>query len=113
MGIVGLIGVGKQEAFQLLWNASGVFYALAYLIMFAIPLIGLKASGRKIPVWLKIAAFSGFTMTLLYVGLSIVPIVKVESQLAFALKIGGLIIITNLIGLGFYIVAKRKRIPDQ
>ena len=52
-------------------------------------------------------------MTLLYVGLSIVPIVKVESQLAFALKIGGLIIITNLIGLGFYIVAKRKRILDQ
>ncbi len=108
MGIAGLIGVGKQEAFQLLWNASGVFYALAYLVMFAIPLIGLKASGRKIPVWLRIAAFSGFAMTLLYVGLSIVPIVKVESQLAFALKIGGLIIATNLIGLGFYLAVKRR-----
>src|SRR6185436_15575184 len=38
LGIVGLIGVGKQEAFQLLWNASGVFYALTYLAMFSIPL---------------------------------------------------------------------------
>ncbi len=108
MGIVGLIGVGKQEAFQLLWNASGVFYALTYLVMFAIPIIGLRAAGVKAPIWLKIAAFGGFAMTLLYVGLSIVPIVKVESQLAFALKIGGLIIVTNLIGLGFYFAAKRR-----
>ena len=34
--ILGLIGVGKQEAFQLLWN--GIFYGLTYLAMFAIPL---------------------------------------------------------------------------
>ncbi|HEX3100349.1 MAG TPA: APC family permease, partial [Pyrinomonadaceae bacterium] len=108
MGIVGLIGVGKQEAFQLLWNASGVFYAITYLVMFAIPMIGLKAAGVKAPIWLKIAAFSGFAMTLLYVGLSIVPIVRVESQFAFALKIGGLIIVTNLIGLGIYFAARRR-----
>src|SRR5258706_7061633 len=52
MGIVGLIGVGKQEAFQLLWNASGLFYALTYLVMFAIPIIGLRSSGVKVPLWL-------------------------------------------------------------
>src|SRR5438445_4722227 len=108
MGIVGLIGVGKQEAFQLLWNASGVFYALTYLVMFAIPIIGLRAAGQKVPVWLKIAAFSGFAMTLLYVALSIVPIVKVDSQLLFAVKIGGLIVVTNLIGLGVYLAARRR-----
>lgn len=113
MGIVGLIGVGKQEAFQILWNASGVFYALTYLVMFAIPIIGLRASGVKVPLWLKIAAFSGFAMTLLYVGLSIVPIVKVESQLAFAFKIGGLIVVTNLIGIAIYVVAKRKPATKQ
>ena len=113
MGIVGLIGVGKQEAFQLLWNASGVFYAITYLVMFAIPLIGLKASGRKVPLWLKATSFCGLAMTVLYVVLSIVPIVKVESQLLFAVKIGGLIIITNLIGLGFYLAAKRKRKREQ
>jgi amino acid transporter len=109
MGIVGLIGVGKQEAFQILWNASGVFYALTYLVMFAIPIIGLRSSGVKVPVWLKIAASSGFAMTLLYVGLSIVPIIKVESPLAFAMKIGGLIVVTNLIGLGVYLFARRRR----
>ena len=109
MGIVGLIGVGKQEAFQLLWNASGVFYALTYLVMFAIPLIGLRASGQKVPIWLKVAAFCGFAMTLLYVGLSVVPIIEVESRLMFAVKIGGLIVVTNLIGLAIYLAAKRRR----
>jgi amino acid transporter len=108
MGIIGLIGVGKQEAFQLLWNASGVFYAITYLVMFAIPMIGLRSSGEKVPIWLKIAAFSGFAMTLLFVALSVVPIVQVESRLGFAVKIGGLIIITNLIGAAIYLIARRR-----
>src|SRR5947208_7319186 len=38
--LAGLIGVGKQEAFQLLWNASAIFYALTYLVMFAVPIVG-------------------------------------------------------------------------
>jgi amino acid transporter len=108
MGIVGLIGVGKQEAFQLLWNASGLFYALTYLVMFAIPLLGLRRITPKPPVWLKIAALSGFVMTLLYVVLSLVPIINVESRLSFALKIGGLIIIANGIGFAIYVLAKRR-----
>lgn len=108
LGLVGLIGVGKQEAFQILWNASGVFYALTYLVMFAIPIIGLSRTGLRVPAWLKIISFSGFAMTLLYVILSIVPIVKVESQLMFAMKIGGLIVVANLIGAGFYLLAKRR-----
>jgi amino acid transporter len=109
LGLVGLIGVAKQEAFQILWNASGVFYALTYLVMFAIPIIGLRSTGFPVPTWLKLISFSGFAMTTLYVVLSIVPIVKVESQLAFAMKIGGLIVVTNLIGAGVYFTARRRR----
>jgi amino acid transporter len=110
LGLVGLIGVGKQEAFQLLWNASGVFYALTYLAMFAIPLIGLRGATSRPPAWLKLAAFSGLVMTLLYVGLSIVPIIQVESRLMFALKIGGLIVITNILGVAIFgMAAKRRR----
>jgi amino acid transporter len=108
LGIAGLIGVGKQEAFQLLWNASGVFYALTYLAMFAIPLIGLKGMNPGPPVRLKASALCGFLMTLLYVALSIVPIIQVESRLAFAVKISGLIVITNVIGLLIYIVVGKK-----
>ena len=50
LAVVGMIGVGKQEAFQLLWNASGVFYAQTYLVMFAIPLWGLRRSGERASV---------------------------------------------------------------
>jgi amino acid transporter len=103
LGIVGLIGVGKQEAFQLLWNASGVFYALTYLAMFAIPLFGLRGVQPRPPLWLKICALSGLLMTLLYVALSIVPIIQVESRLLFAVKISGLILVTNVIGLAIYL----------
>lgn len=42
LAVVGMIGVGKQEAFQLLWNASGLFYSLTYRVLFAIPLWGLR-----------------------------------------------------------------------
>jgi amino acid transporter len=108
MGAVGLIGVGKQEAFQLLWNASGVFYALTYLVMFAIPLFGLRGLRPRPPVWLQACAFSGLLMTLLYVGLSIVPIVQVQSRGMFALKLGGLIIVTNVLGLAIYRAAARR-----
>jgi amino acid transporter len=109
LALVGLIGVGKQEAFQLLWNASGLFYALTYLVMFAIPVFGLKGAKVQPPVWVKLCALCGLFMVMLYVALSIVPIIKVESQLAFALKISALIVVANIIGLGIYLLAKRRK----
>lgn len=108
LGIVGLIGVGKQEAFQLLWNTSGVFYALAYVAMFAIPLFGLRGTGQRPPWWLRLVAGSGLLMTLLYISVSVVPIVQVESRLAFAVKIGGLILVANLLGLTIYFAMRRR-----
>jgi amino acid transporter len=113
IGLTGLIGVGEQEAFQLLWNASGIFYALTYLVMFAIPLVGLRRAGECMPLWLKAAAASGFLMTLLYVALSVFPIVKVESQVAFAAKIIAVILAANIIGAAIFIVAERKRKADR
>jgi len=48
-------------------------------------------------------------MTLLYVGLSVVPIIQVESRLIFALKISGLIVITNIIGFVLYRALRKGR----
>jgi amino acid transporter len=106
LSIAGLVGVGKQEAFQLLWNASAIFYALTYLVMFAIPLVGLRGRAAPAPLWLRACALSGLLMTLLFVALSIVPIVQVESRLLFAAKLSALIAITNVIGAAMF-VAKR------
>jgi len=109
LGILGLVGVGKQEAFQLLWNASVIFYALTYLVLFAVPIVGMRGRAPA-PAWLRIAAMSGFLMTLLDVGLSIVPIVEVGSRIAFAAKISALVAVTNAIGLLIY---RRTRIAER
>ena len=104
--IAGLIGVGKQEAFQLLWNASAIFYALTYLVMFALPIFSVPS-----PTWLRIAASSGFLMTLAFVILSILPIVQVESRLSFALKISTVVVLTNAAGLAIFLARRDRRSP--
>jgi amino acid transporter len=101
--VAGLMGVGKQEAFQLLWNASAIFYALTYLVMFAIPIVRPRSLPARPPLWLKAAALSGFVMTMLFIVLSILPIVRVESPLIFAMKISSVILLANLLGLAIFL----------
>src|SRR5580692_8581829 len=74
-GLVGMTGVARQEAFQLFNNASGIFYAFTYLAMFTLPFML-----NGVPIGVRIASASGFLMTLLYVMLSIFPIVDVGSS---------------------------------
>ena len=102
LSTLGLIGVGKQEAFQLLWNSAGIFYALTYLAMFAVPLWGLKRAPVRPSRRVKLCAWSGLLMTVLYISLSVLPIIPVGSRTIFALKIAGLIVVTNAVGLALY-----------
>lgn len=108
IGAVSLSGVHAHEAFQLIDNAGGVFYALTYLVLFAIPLFGMKALGVKAPWWLKIACASGFIVTLIYIRYSIVPITNVEDLRSFGLKIIVTVIVANVVGVGLYVVRTRK-----
>jgi glutamate:GABA antiporter len=104
--ILGNLGVGAQEAFQLLGNGSIICYALAYLVMFAIPLI---ARGEK-PAWgLRLAAVSGFVMTLLYAVLSIFPIIDVENAASFTAKVSGVVVAINVAGAVYFRYAKKRR----
>jgi amino acid transporter len=107
IGLAGIVGVGQQEAFQVLNNGSGVFYALTYLVMFALPIAGRGADGA--PAWLRLAAVSGLAMTLLYVGLSIFPIVDVRSVGAFTAKVTLLIVGANLAGVAVFAAGRRRR----
>ncbi|HEV8588376.1 MAG TPA: APC family permease [Pyrinomonadaceae bacterium] len=101
-GLASLIGVGEQEAFQLLDNAGGVFYATTYVVLFAIPLFGMRAFGIRAPWWLQIACASGLLVSLLYIGFTIVPIIAVGSRLTFALKIVAVVIVANALGFGIF-----------
>jgi hypothetical protein len=103
-----LIGVGHAEAFQLLFNASGIFYALTYVVMFAIPLFGLRTVAPGPPAWLRLASLSGLLMTVLYIVLSVFPIIKVESVSTFALKITMMVVAMNLVGIGILLSAGQR-----
>ena len=108
LGLMNIAGVHAQEAFQLLDNTGGVFYALTYLVLFAIPLFGMKALGVRASWWLKLACASGFIVTLVYIRFAIVPITDVVSPLTFALRIIATVLIANAVGVTIYVLGKRK-----
>lgn len=108
IALLSLVGTGQAEAFQLLFNASGMFYALTYVVMFAIPLFGLRGVTPRPSPWLKVASASGLAMTVLYLVLSIFPIIKVESVAVFAIKISLTIVAANLVGIGILALARRR-----
>ena len=98
VGIAGIAGAGRQEAFQLLQNASGIFYGLTYLAMFAIPILGHAAPS----LWLRLAAVSGFAMTLLCVVLAVFPIITVPNPFSFTVKLSGAVLGVNAFGALIY-----------
>ena len=79
------------------------------LALFAVPLAGFRGARTRPPWWVKACAASGLAMTALYVCLSILPIIPVGSRTAFALKIVGLIVVTNAIGAALYRSGRRRR----
>ena len=107
--VAALIGVGEQEAYELLLTWGFTFYGLAYLALFAIPLLAPKASGIRPGLRLRAAAASGFLVTLLFVVLSIFPVIRVESQSRYSLKIAGVVLAANLLGWILYRAGQRKR----
>ena len=108
LGLVSLIGVNEQEAFQLIDNAGGVFYAATYVVLFLIPLVGMKAFGVRVPWWLKIACASGVLVSLLYIGFTIIPIISVGSRFLFAIKIIAVVVIANAIGVAIFALGKPR-----
>lgn len=106
--VVALIGVGPQEAYELLLTWSFTFYAIAYLALFAIPFLSPKDRGLRPRLWLRLAAISGFLMTLLYVMLSIFPIIDVESSWGYSLKIAAVVLGANLLGWMIYRAGRRR-----
>lgn len=111
-GLIGIAGVGEQEGFQLLDNAAGILYGLTYLALFALPLLtqrGTKAGWPHASVALKVAAGTGLLTTILYVALSIFPIIDVPSWQMFAAKISGVVIALNILGWLVYSAGGRRR----
>ena len=106
--LAGQVGVGLQEAYQVLENAGGIFYAFAYIALFAIPLFAARRLAEPPPLWLKGAALAGLGMSVLYSVLSIFPIIDVADWRVFSAKIVTVIVATNLAGLAIFALGRRR-----
>jgi glutamate:GABA antiporter len=105
---LGLTNVGEQEAFQLMQSAGSILYGVSYLVLFAVPLVGLRKAGERVPLWIRIAAMFGFATTALHMVLGLLPIMDVESETTFALKTGGAVVVTIAIGVALYLRGRRR-----
>jgi glutamate:GABA antiporter len=97
-----MLGVHEQEAYQLLANASTVHYGVAYVLLFALPLFGQRELRQRLPRWLAPVAAAGLLASAIAVLIAVYPIVDVVSRSAYALKIGGLVLLTNAAAVWIY-----------
>jgi amino acid transporter len=109
VALAALVGVGQQESYELLLTWSFTFYGIAYLALFAIPIFSPKARGLRPPLWVRVAAASGLLVTLLFVVLSIFPVIDVDSSWRYSLKIAGVVLGANVLGWMIYRAGQRKR----
>lgn len=120
--VLGSAGVHAAEAFNVLNNASTEFYAIAYLVLFAIPILaslltrkhspGERLAGehsaskllftRRIPLWVTLLCAVGFLSTLFTFLLNAYPFDTAAAPLPFAAKILGCTLLINLLGYAFY-----------
>ncbi len=96
------LGVHAAEAFQVLNNAASELYSLAYLVMFAIPIVGARALRQRLPGWVKWSSGAGFLATTFTFLLTAYPFVDVVDARAYAAKILGTTVAANVVGYGFY-----------
>src|SRR5260370_2902109 len=106
--LASLIGVKEQEAFQIQDNAATVFYALMYMVLFAIPLIAIKRFGVRAPLWLKIASASGFIVSVIAGFYTMIPITNVDSPGMFAAKVLVVALIRNAIGILLFVFGRKR-----
>jgi amino acid transporter len=105
--VLGSAGERAAQTFNVLNNASNEFYVLAYLAMFAIPILGAgllkkRLFTNRIPLWVTVLCAVGFLSTLLTFGLNAYPFDDTTRPIPFALKILGATLLVNLLGYTFY-----------
>ena len=105
--LLGSAGVRAAEAFNVLNDASSAFYALAYLVMFLIPICGARAVRATLPRWAAWFCAAGAGATAFVLAINAYPFVEVASPGAFAAKILGTVAAVNAAGYGFYRARRR------
>jgi glutamate:GABA antiporter len=102
-----LFGTAPQEAFATIQIWSFAFYGIAYLALFAIPLLARRTSQLRCTPKLQLLAILGFSVTALFVILSIFPIIEVANRTTYTIKTIAALAGTNALGYLLYRLAQR------
>jgi hypothetical protein len=86
-----------------------MFYALIYIVLFAIPFVAMKRFGVKAPLWLRIASASGLIVSVIAGFYAMFPVKAVAQPLAFAVKVFAVVVIANIIGILLYSIRGRQK----
>jgi len=107
--LLSMMGVREQEASQLLGAASIALYAIAYVALFALPLLGNRALRTALPAWVKVAALAGLISSVVSLAIAVYPIVDVTSRVEYAAKICAVVVLSNIAGVLIYRAGRRRR----
>jgi len=107
--LLSMMGVREQEASQLLGAASIALYAITYVVLFALPLLGSRALRNALPAWVKVAALAGLIASVVSLAIAIYPIVDVTSRGEYAAKICAVVVLSNIAGVLIYRAGRRRR----
>jgi amino acid transporter len=106
--LLSMLGVREQEAFQLLGAASIALYAITYVVLFALPLLGSRTLRSALPAWVKVAALAGLISSAVSLVIAVYPIVDVTSRGEYAAKISAVVVVSNIAGVLIYRVGRRR-----
>jgi amino acid transporter len=100
--LLSMLGVREQEANQTLAEASVAQYAIAYVALFALPLVGRSELRARLPMWVKAVSAAGLVSSMVSLFIAVYPIVDVVSRGAFAAKICSVVAVSNGLGILVY-----------
>ena len=106
--ILGSAGVRAAEAFAVLNDTSSELYALAYVALFLIPILGAKAVRARLPSWVRAVCAVGLVTILFVLVFNAYPFLDVSSPGLFAAKIVGTTALLNALGYAFYRARSRQ-----
>ncbi len=106
-GVLASAGKHAAETFNLLNNASSEFYVIAYLVMFAIPILGMKLFTNRVPLWVLTLSSIGFLVVLFTFFLNAYPFDGTDAPIPFATKLLGVTVLINIVGYAFFRLRNR------
>jgi amino acid transporter len=112
LATLSLLGVGRQEAFQLVITAAQAAYGLYYIVLFTIPLVNSRRLPKQPSLIVRVCSALGLMTTLTAIILQVVPIIDVPHPLRFGAKVATAIFGANLIGTALY-KRERQRCSDR